>query len=106
LAQSHTAAQEASAASVTASSTDTRPVISGTGAKYPTEAPTGRRHSARGILRSVRYSYSMVLTLSVDPSSKGPAVFLYRNDFTQIEFRALNFTPQGDLNPCSASEPD
>jgi tetratricopeptide (TPR) repeat protein len=70
--------------------------------KYPTEAPTGPHHTARGILRSVHCSYPTVLTLSVDQS--GNAVSLYRNDFNQIEFSATNFTPKGDLNPCTDIE--
>ena len=59
---------------------------------------------ARGILRSVHCSYPTVLTLSVDQAGKAPAVTLYRNDFNQIEFSATNFTPKGDLNPCTDIE--
>jgi tetratricopeptide (TPR) repeat protein len=72
--------------------------------KYPTEAPTGPHHTARGILRSVHCSYPTVLTLNVDQAGKAPAVSLYRNDFNQIEFSATNFTPKGDLNPCTDLE--
>jgi hypothetical protein len=72
--------------------------------KYPTEAPTGIHHIARGILRDVRCSYPAVLTLSVDQAGKATAVSLYRNDFNQIEFSAANFTPKGDLNPCTDIE--
>jgi tetratricopeptide (TPR) repeat protein len=72
--------------------------------KYPTEAPTGIHHTARGILRSVHCSYPTILTLSVDQAGKAPAVTLYRNDFNQIEFSATNFTPKGDLNPCTDIE--
>ncbi len=86
---------------------DGRPVIIRSDAaqqtpKYPTEAPTGLHHTARGILRSVHCSYPTVLTLSVDQA--GNAVSLYRNDFNQIEFSATNFTPKGDLNPCTDIE--
>jgi tetratricopeptide (TPR) repeat protein len=70
--------------------------------KYPTEAPTGPHHTARGVLRSVHCSYPTILTLSVDQAGK--AVSLYRNDFNQIEFSATNFTPKGDLNPCTDIE--
>jgi hypothetical protein len=72
--------------------------------RYPTEAPTGQRHTVRGVLRSVHCRYPAILTLSVDPSGKTLAVNLYRNDFKQIEFSALNFTPKGDLNPCTDIE--
>jgi tetratricopeptide (TPR) repeat protein len=70
--------------------------------KYPTEAPTGPRHTARGILRSVHCSYPTILTLSVDQAGK--AVSLYRNDFNQIAFSATNFSPKSDLNPCTDIE--
>ena len=72
--------------------------------RYPTEAPTGIRHTVRGVLRSVHCSYPLIITLSVDPDSKGPPVALYRNDFQKIEFSATNFTPKGDLNPCTDME--
>ena len=92
---------------MTTTGKDGRPVIIRSDAaqqtpKYPTEAPTGPHHTARGILRSVHCSYPTVLTLSVDQSGK--AVSLYRNDFNQIEFSATNFTPKGDLNPCTDIE--
>jgi hypothetical protein len=72
--------------------------------KYPTEAPTGPHHIVTGILRGVHCGYPSVLTLSVDRSPKTPAIFLYRNDFTQIEFSAADFTPKSDLNPCTDLE--
>jgi tetratricopeptide (TPR) repeat protein len=94
---------------VTMTSSDGRKVIIRPDAaqqtpKYSTEAPNGPRHTARGILRSVHCSYPTVLTLSVDQAGKAPAVSLYRNDFAQIEFSATNFTPKGDLNPCTDIE--
>jgi Tfp pilus assembly protein PilF len=92
---------------VTMTSSDGRKVILRPDAaqqspKYPTEAPTGQHHTARGILRSVHCSYPTILTLSVDQAGK--AVSLYRNDFNQIEFSATNFAPKGDLNPCTDIE--
>jgi tetratricopeptide (TPR) repeat protein len=72
--------------------------------KYPTEAPTGPHHSVRGVLRNVHCSYPTILTLSVEQPGNGLAVFLYRNDFHEIEFSATNFSPKGDLNPCGEIE--
>ena len=72
--------------------------------KYPTETPTGPHHTARGVLRDVHCSYPTILTFSVDQAGKAPAVSLYRNDFNQIEFTATNFSPKGDLNPCTDIE--
>jgi tetratricopeptide (TPR) repeat protein len=77
---------------------------SGDTPKYPTGEPTGLRHTLRGTLRSVHCGYPSVLTLTVEPSGKGQAVSLYRNDFRQIEFTATNFTPKSDLNPCTDIE--
>ena len=71
------------------------------GPKYPTEAPNGPHHTARGILRNVQCSYPSILTLKVDPADKAPAILLYRNDFRQIEFTVTNFTPKSDINPCT-----
>jgi tetratricopeptide (TPR) repeat protein len=92
---------------MTISSSDGRKVILRPDAaqqapKYPTEAPTGAHHTARGILRSVHCSYPAILALSVDETGK--TVSLYRNDFNQIEFSATNFAPKGDLNPCTDIE--
>jgi tetratricopeptide (TPR) repeat protein len=72
--------------------------------KYPTEAPTGPRHTARGILRNVHCSYPTILTLSIEQPGNGPAISLYRNDFHEIEFSATNFSPQGNLDPCGEIE--
>jgi tetratricopeptide (TPR) repeat protein len=77
---------------------------SGDAPKYPTGEPTGLRHTLRGTLRRVHCGYPSVLTLTVEPSGKGQAVSLYRNDFRQIEFTAADFTPKSDLNPCTDIE--
>jgi hypothetical protein len=72
--------------------------------KYPTEPPTGPRHTVKGVLRGVHCGYPSVLTLNVDQSGKAQPVFLYRNNFNQIDFTAANFTPKSDLNPCTDLE--
>jgi Tfp pilus assembly protein PilF len=74
------------------------------GPRYPTEAPTGPHHVVRGLLRNVHCGYPSVLTLSVAQLGRAPAVSLYRNDFRQVEFSATNFTPKGNLNPCTDIE--
>ncbi len=96
---------DADTRTVTVTSSDGRKfVIRGNskeeGPKYPTEAPTGPRHTVRGVLRNVQCSYPTVITLKVEPGGKAPAVLVYRNNFSQIAFSVLNFTPKGDLNPC------
>jgi Tfp pilus assembly protein PilF len=72
--------------------------------KYPTEAPTGPHHVVRGLLRNVHCGYPSILTLNVAQLGRAPAVSLYRNDFRQVEFSATNFTPKGDINPCTDIE--
>jgi hypothetical protein len=74
------------------------------GPKYPTEAPTGPRHTVRGILRNVQCSYPTTITLNVEPGGKAAAVSVYRNNFSQIAFSVMNFTPKSDLNPCTDIE--
>jgi len=76
------------------------PAASRTTPKYPTEEPTGKRHTASGVLRSVQCTYPSVLTFTVQPAGTAASVSLYRNDFKLIEFSATNFSPKGDLDPC------
>jgi tetratricopeptide (TPR) repeat protein len=117
--RSHHAESEATTQSVAATATDTRtmtltssdgrkfvirPNTAQEAPKYPTEAPTGVHHTARGILRNVQCSYPSILTLTVKQTGKAPAVSLYRNDFYRIEFTATNFTPKSDINPCTDIE--
>lgn len=72
--------------------------------KYPTEAPTGQHHTVRGVLRGVHCGYPSVITFNLERSGTPRTLLLYRNDFKQIEFSATNFTPKGDLNPCTDME--
>src|SRR3984885_4679389 len=119
VAQNRQAESEAAAPTVTSTIIDTRTMtITGNdgskfvvkasatqgGPKYPTEAPTGPHHTARGVLANVKCSYPTVVTLSVNPGGSAPAISLYRNDFSQIEFTATNFTPKGNINPCTDME--
>jgi Flp pilus assembly protein TadD len=73
-----------------------------TGPKYPTEPPTGTRHTVHGILRSVQCYYPSVMTLSVQQSGK--TVSLYSNNYFHIDFSAANFTPENKMNPCTTIE--
>ena len=119
VAQNRQAESEAAAPTATSTIIDTRTMtITGNdgskfvvkasatqgGPKYPTESPTGPHHTARGVLANVKCSYPTVVTLSVNPGGNAPAISLYRNDFSQIEFTATNFTPKGNINPCTDLE--
>jgi hypothetical protein len=46
----------------------------------------------------------MTITLNVEPGGKAKAVSVYRNNFSQIVFTVMNFTPKSDLNPCTDIE--
>jgi hypothetical protein len=70
--------------------------------RYPTEPPTGVKHTARGILRSVQCYYPAVMTISVVQAGK--TISLYSNNYLHIEYSAANFTPQGTMNPCTTVE--
>ena len=119
VAQNRQAESEAAAPTATSTIIDTRTMtITGNdgskfvvkasatqgGPKYPTEAPMGPHHTARGVLANVKCSYPTVVTLSINPGGSAPAISLYRNDFSQIEFTATNFTPKGTINPCTDIE--
>jgi tetratricopeptide (TPR) repeat protein len=66
---------------------------------YPTEPPTGTRHTVRGVLSGVQCYYPSIMTLSV--VEDGKTISLYSNNYLHIEFSASNFTPQGTMNPCT-----
>jgi tetratricopeptide (TPR) repeat protein len=70
--------------------------------RYPTEAPTGAKHLAKGTLHDVKCSDPSVLTLSLE--QPGKSVYLYSNDFYKITFSLLNYSPNGDIDPCKDIE--
>ena len=72
------------------------------GPQHPTEEPSGARHTARGVLRSVQCAYPTILTLELDESGK--RVLLYRNDLFKIDFTTTNFTPDKDIDACGGIE--
>jgi Tfp pilus assembly protein PilF len=72
------------------------------GPKHPTEPPNGPKHEAVGVIRGVQCSYPAVIEFRVEGGNK--AVTVYNNNYYKLEFRALGFTPKGELNPCSGIE--
>ncbi|MDE3201009.1 MAG: tetratricopeptide repeat protein [Acidobacteriota bacterium] len=66
--------------------------------KHPNEPATGPKHVADGVIQSVKCGYPAVLELTV--ATKAKAVKLYINNYYQLQVSALNYTPQGDLQPC------
>jgi tetratricopeptide (TPR) repeat protein len=70
--------------------------------QHPTEKPHGPTLTAQGVIHGVRCSYPAVLELQV-AGTKG-TVKLYNNNYYNIEYSAANFTPQGEIHPCSDLE--
>ncbi len=58
-------------------------------------------HSVQGVIRSVTCVFPSKLTLTVAQSDKGPDVTLTTANFFKLEISAVNYTPQGDMNPCN-----
>lgn len=77
-------------------------VATDTGPKHPTEAASGPKHEATGMIRGVTCSYPSVIEFHVEGAGK--AVSLYSNDYFKLEFTALGFTPQGEIHPCEDIE--
>jgi len=67
--------------------------------KYPTEEPTGKHHNVKGMLSNVHCYYPAVITFDVDQGGK--KVSLYRNNYYKIVFSTANYTPTGDIKPCT-----
>jgi len=77
-------------------------MAAGPAPKHPTEAPTGPKHVAAGVIRGVKCSYPMILEFQVDTGKK--QVSLYINNFTNLDLTVLDFTPKGDMNPARTSK--
>jgi tetratricopeptide (TPR) repeat protein len=69
---------------------------------HPTEKPHGPTLTAQGVIHGVLCSYPAVIELQV-AGPKG-MVKLYNNNYYEIEYSASNFTPQGEIHPCSDLE--
>jgi tetratricopeptide (TPR) repeat protein len=70
--------------------------------KHPTETPHGPDLWAQGVIRGVHCNGPGVLELKVE-GAKG-SVSLYSNDAYKIDYRALDFTPKGEIHPCQDLE--
>jgi tetratricopeptide (TPR) repeat protein len=72
------------------------------GPKHPSEKPHGPMLTAEGTIQGVTCSDPVVIEMKI-VGAKG-TVDLYNNNYYDIDFSALNFTPQGDLHPCKDIE--
>lgn len=62
----------------------------------------GPRRSITGTIKNVRCSSPSVMDLEVDAAPR--KLTLHSSDYYKIEFTALGFTPQSELNPCTDLE--
>ncbi|KAA6459775.1 hypothetical protein DYQ86_16840 [Acidobacteria bacterium AB60] len=81
--------------------TDANVTAPSTQPRHPAKA-NGPHHAAYGTIRSVTCSYPSVIEFKL----VGPArpLKVYNNNFAGIDVRAVNFDPDGPLNPCKDFE--
>ncbi len=84
------------------STSKTTKTISLPAPKHPTETPHGPKQTAQGVIQGVQCTDPTTIELKVDEGGK--AVSLYSNNYYDIPFSASNFTPQGDIHPCTDLE--
>ena len=66
--------------------------------KHPTEAEHGPKQTAQGIINAVQCN-DQEIELKVEQGGK--AVSLYNNNYYEVPFSASNFTPEGEIHPCT-----
>jgi tetratricopeptide (TPR) repeat protein len=69
---------------------------------HPSASPGAPRHEARGVIHDVRCGAPSVLQLQLQNASG--TIFLYSNNYFNVPFTALNYTPEGELHPCTQLE--
>ena len=62
----------------------------------------GPKHEAKGILKNVRCASPAILEFTLE--AQGHALLLHSDNYYNIDFTALGFTPQGELHPCTDIE--
>ncbi len=67
--------------------------------RHPTETPHGPTLTAKGVIREVQCSGAAAFELKVKGQSS--PVSVYTNNYFKLDFRAANFTPKGEIHPCS-----
>jgi predicted Zn-dependent protease len=72
-------------------------------AKQPApEEPHGPRFGVKGTIKDVQCSLPAIMELKVE--GDGKTLPLHSNNYFKIQFTALNFTPGGELHPCTDLE--
>jgi hypothetical protein len=70
--------------------------------KHPTEEPRGPKYLAKGVIKGVQCTDPSMIELKVEGAGK--EISLYSNNYFQIAYSASNFTPEGDIHPCTDLE--
>ena len=66
-------------------------------------AAPGIQHTASGTIRNVTCAYPSKLTLTLEGKA-GTHLTLSTKNFFKLEVSAVNFTPSGEMNPCTDLE--
>jgi len=73
------------------------------GVKQPAPEETrGPRHGVKGTIKDVQCSLPAIMELKVE--GDGKTLPLHSNNYFKIQFTAVNFTPEGELHPCTDLE--
>jgi len=70
--------------------------------KHPTEQPRGPKLVTKGIIRGVQCTEPSMIELTVEDA--GHDVSLYSNNYYQIDYSTANYTPDGEIHPCTDLE--
>ena len=68
----------------------------------PKEEPHGPRHGVKGTIKDVQCSLPAIMELNIE--SNGKTLPLHSNNYFKIQFSAANYTPAGELHPCTDLE--
>jgi tetratricopeptide (TPR) repeat protein len=68
----------------------------------PKEEPHGPRHEVKGTIKDVQCSLPAIMELKVE--GDGRTLSLHSNNYFRIQFTAANYTPGGELHPCTDLE--
>jgi len=70
--------------------------------KHPTELPSGPKYLAKGVIKGVQCTDPSTIELKVEGTGK--EISLYSNNYFQITYSASNYTPEGEIHPCTDLE--
>ncbi len=68
----------------------------------PTDEPHGPRRGLKGKIKSVQCSQPAIMELMFEGGGK--TIPLHSNNYFKIQFTAINYTPAGELHPCTDLE--